>query len=71
MMDRQTGDQSYVFYLFNLETHIPAGHLLRRVNPSDAEIGEAARKTGALVKVGRPLIDLESARSQCRKSLTG
>src|SRR6476620_5929420 len=31
MMGRQTGDQSQLFYLFNLEERIPAGHLLRRI----------------------------------------
>ena len=33
MMGRQSGDQSQLFYLFNLERRIPAGHLLRRINP--------------------------------------
>ena len=33
MMGRQGGDQSQLFYLFNLERRIPARHLLRRVNP--------------------------------------
>ena len=33
MMGRQTGDQSHLFYLFNLEQRIPRGHLLRRINP--------------------------------------
>jgi hypothetical protein len=33
MMGRQTGDQSQLFYLFNLEERIPARHLLRRINP--------------------------------------
>ena len=33
MMGRQTGDQSQLFYLFNLEQRIPVGHLLRRINP--------------------------------------
>jgi transposase len=33
MMGRQTGDQSQLFYLFNLEGRIPARHLLRRINP--------------------------------------
>ncbi len=32
MMGRQTGDQSQLFYLFNLEQRIPASHLLRRIN---------------------------------------
>ena len=33
MMGRQMGDQRQLFYLFNLEKRIPAGHLLRRINP--------------------------------------
>ena len=33
MMGQQTGDQSQLFYLFNLEERIPAGLLLRRINP--------------------------------------
>jgi hypothetical protein len=33
MMCRQTGDQSQLFYLFNLEERVPAGHLLRRISP--------------------------------------
>jgi hypothetical protein len=32
-MGRQAGDQSQLFYLFNLERRIPASHLLRRINP--------------------------------------
>jgi hypothetical protein len=30
-MGRQGGDQSQLFYLFNLERRIPACHLLRRI----------------------------------------
>jgi hypothetical protein len=33
MMGQQTGDQSQLFYLFNLERRIPSGHLPRRINP--------------------------------------
>jgi hypothetical protein len=33
MMGRQTGDQSQLFYVFNLEERIPDRHLLRRINP--------------------------------------
>ena len=33
MMGRQTGDQSQLFYLFNLKKRIPARHLLRQINP--------------------------------------
>jgi hypothetical protein len=31
MMGRQGGDQSQLFYLFNLERRVPACHLLRRI----------------------------------------
>ena len=33
MMGRQTGDQSRLFYMFNLEDRIPLRHMLRRINP--------------------------------------
>jgi hypothetical protein len=33
MMGLQTGDQSRLFYSFNLEGRIPEHHLLRRLNP--------------------------------------
>jgi hypothetical protein len=33
MMGRQTGDQSQLLYLFNLERPIPACHPLRQINP--------------------------------------
>lgn len=38
MMGRQTGDQSQLFYFFNLESRIPAGHLLRPINPIVARV---------------------------------
>ena len=61
MMGRQRGDQSQLFYVFNLEERIPDRHLLRRINPI---------VTGALHKlreklqpfyseIGRPSIDPE------------
>jgi hypothetical protein len=34
MMGRQAGDQSRLFYAFNLEERVPANHLLRRINPA-------------------------------------
>ena len=46
MMGRQGGDQSQVFYLFNLERRIPEYHLLRRVNPV---VTQVAREAGALL----------------------
>ena len=33
MMGRQAVDQSQLFYLFNLEEHIPTDHLPRRHTP--------------------------------------
>jgi transposase len=33
MMGQQASDQRQLFYLFNLERRIPAGDLLRRINP--------------------------------------
>jgi hypothetical protein len=45
MMGRQTGHQSQLFYLFNLERRIPERHLLRRLNPPVARIlGEFREK---------------------------
>jgi hypothetical protein len=38
MMGRQTGDQSQLFYLFNLEQRILASHLLRRINPMVTQV---------------------------------
>ena len=61
MMGRQTGDQSQLFYLFNLESRIPVGHLLRRINP--IVTGVLADLREKLVPfysdIGRPSIDPE------------
>jgi hypothetical protein len=61
MMGRQTGDQSQLFYLFNLERRIPAGHLLRRINPIVTRILMALREKLApfYSEIGRPSIDPE------------
>jgi transposase len=61
MMGRQTGDQSQLFYLFNLERRIPAGHLLRRINPVVTRILAELRERLApfYSEVGRPSIDPE------------
>ena len=61
MMGRQTGDQSQLFYLFNLERRIPAGHLLRRINPVVTRIlGELREKLAPFYsEIGRPSIDPE------------
>ena len=47
MTGRQTGDQSQLFYLFNLERRIPAGHLLRRINLVVTRISEPVNSARA------------------------
>ena len=61
MMGRQTGDQSQLFYLFNLEGRIPAGHLLRRINPIVTRVlADLREKLGPFYsEMGRPSIDPE------------
>jgi hypothetical protein len=61
MMDRQTGDQSQLFYLFNLEGRVPAGHLLRRINPVVRRVLAGLREKLApfYSDLGRPSIDPE------------
>ena len=61
MMGRQTGDQSQLFYLFNLERRIPTGHLLRWINPIVTRLLADLRKKLApfYSDIGRPSIDPE------------
>ncbi len=61
MMGRQTGDQSQLFYLFNPENRIPAGHLLRRINPIVTRVLTDLRDKLApfYSDIGRPSIDPE------------
>ena len=61
MMGQQTGDQSQLFYLFNLERRIPTGHLLRRINPVVTRILMELREKLApfYSEIGRPSIDPE------------
>src|SRR6201998_2812776 len=61
MMGRQGGDQSQLFYLFNLERRIPADHLLRRVNPEVTRVMADLREklVPFYSDIGRPLIDPE------------
>jgi len=60
-MGRQGGDQSQLFYLFNLEERIPADHLLRRVNPIVTRVLADLREKLApfYSDIGRPSIDPE------------
>ena len=61
MMGRQTCDQSQLFYLFNLEGRIPAGHLLRRINPIVTRVVADLRESLApfYSDIGRPSVDPE------------
>ena len=61
MMGRQTGDQSHLFYLFNLEERIPARHLLRLINPTVAGVlaGVREKLQPFYSEIGRPSIDPE------------
>jgi transposase len=61
MMGRQTGDQSQLFYLFNLEDRIPARHLLKRINPIvTGLLAELRPKLKPFYsEIGRPSIDPE------------
>jgi hypothetical protein len=61
MMGRQAVDQSQLFYLFNLEEHIPPDHLLRRINPIVTRVLADLREKLApfYSDIGRPSIDLE------------
>ena len=61
MMGQQTSDQSQLFYLFNLEGRIPAGHLLRRINPIVTRLLAGMREKLApfYSDIGRPSIDPE------------
>jgi transposase len=61
MMGRQTGDQSQLFYLFNLEQRIPPHHLLRRINPIVTRIVAGVREElqPFYSEIGRPSIDPE------------
>jgi transposase len=61
MMGRQTGDQSQLFYLFNLEERIPANHLLRRINSVVTRVLAELREQlmPFYSDIGRPSIDPE------------
>jgi transposase len=61
MMGRQTGDQSELFYLVNLEERIPARHLLRLINPTVTRVLAGVREElqPFYSEIGRPSIDPE------------
>ena len=61
MMGLQTGDQSRLFYSFNLEERIPEHHLLRRLNPIVTRVLVELREKlkPFYSEIGRPSIDPE------------
>jgi transposase len=61
MMGRQTGDQSRLFYAFNLEERVPERHLLRRLNPIVTRVLVELREKlkPFYSEIGRPSIDPE------------
>ena len=61
MMGRQDGDQSQLFYVFNLEEMIPADHLLRRINAfATAVLADLREQLQPFYSdIGRPSIDPE------------
>jgi Transposase DDE domain/Transposase domain (DUF772) len=61
MMGRQAVDQSQLFYPFNLEEHIPADHLLRRINPIVTRVLVDLRQklVPFYSSIGRPSVDPE------------
>jgi transposase len=61
MMERQAGDQSQLFSLFNREERIPARHLLRRINPIVTRVlADLREKLKPFHReTGRPSIDPE------------
>ena len=61
MMGQQSGDQSQLFYLFNLEQRIPWRHLLRRINPVMTQVlaGIRPKLRAFYSEAGRPSVDPE------------
>ncbi len=61
MMGKQKGDQSQLFYLFNLEDRIPSDHLLRKINPMVSRVlADLREKLASFYSdIGRPSIDPE------------
>lgn len=61
MMGRQTADQAQLFYSFNLEERIPAGHLLRRIDVFVTQVLADIHDDLAFFysHTGRPSIDPE------------
>jgi hypothetical protein len=71
MMGRQRGDQSQLFYLFNLEERIPAGHLLRKINPTVTRVlADLREKLGPFYSDIGPTLDRSRAHDpDCRRAV--
>ena len=59
MMGRQAGGQERLFYTFNLEDHVPANHLLRRIDRCLDLSGLHQHLAEHYSQIGRPSIDPE------------
>ena len=59
MMGRQPGGQERLFYTFHLEDHVPANHLLRRINRCIDFSGLHQHLSEHYSQIGRPSIDPE------------
>ncbi len=59
MMGRQAGGQERLFYAFNLDDHVPANHLLRRINRCIDFSGLHQHLAEHYSQIGRPSIDPE------------
>ena len=59
MMGQRTGGQKALFYSFNLDDHVPAGHLLRGIDRA-LDLGELRDHLAPFHShTGRPSIDPE------------
>lgn len=57
MMGQQGASQEQLFYAFNLESHVPADHLLRRID-SVLDLSDLRRHLAPYYShTGRPSID--------------
>ena len=59
MMGKKAGDQNQLFYSFNLDKHVPADHLLRRIDRF-LDLSELRRQLEPFYShTGRPSVDPE------------
>ncbi len=59
MMGKKAGDQHQLFYSFNLDKHVPADHLLRRID-CFLDLSQLRQRLGSFYShTGRPSVDPE------------